>query len=56
MDKDLLKGLLVMVLFTTLFWSLNLNFLKIPTSWLEIFGVLCMIVMSASYLYSKNKK
>jgi hypothetical protein len=56
MDNELLKGFLVMVLATTLFWSLNLNFLNINTSWLEIFGILCIIMMAISYFYSKRKK
>ena len=45
MNKDVIFGLVVMIFLTTLMWSLNLNFLLINTTWLEIFGVIVFIAL-----------
>ena len=56
MNKDILKGLIVLILLSTLTWSLNLNFNPaMKLSWLESFGSISLIFMiGAIFLTKKN--
>jgi hypothetical protein len=55
-NKENLKGLLALTLFTTLIWSLNINFGFFKVSWLEIFGAVSIGVMVGSVFYTFDKK
>lgn len=56
MNKDVIFGLVVMIFLTTLMWSLNLNFLLINTTWLEIFGVIVLIALVWASLVTNKKE
>ena len=55
-NKENLKGLLALTLFTTLIWSLNINFGFFKASWLELFGGISIGVMLGSVFYTFDKK
>lgn len=55
LNEEILKGFFALLLFTTLMWSLNINFGFIKVSWFEIFGVVCGVFMIASSFIGKNK-
>ena len=55
MNREIIQGLLLLILLTTFTWSLNLNFLVINTTWLEIFGVVTFIAIAFSAIYTNKK-
>jgi hypothetical protein len=55
MNKEILRGILVLILISTLTWSLNLNFKFVESTWLEIFGGTTLIFLLASIFIVKEK-
>ncbi len=56
MNKDIVKGIIVLTLLSTLIWSLNLNFNPtIQLSWLEAFGSISLIFMIGATFLTKQK-
>lgn len=54
MNKEILKGLISLILLSTLMWSLNLNFTIIDASWLEMFGGVALgFMLGATFLLKK---
>lgn len=57
MNNDILKGLVALVLLTTLLWSLNLNFGWGSASWLEIFGGVSIgFMVGSAFMHKKNNE
>jgi|TARA_B110000238_G_scaffold197900_1_gene241459 hypothetical protein len=55
MNTDILKGLLSLLLLTTLLWSLNLNFNITETNWLEMFGVTSLAFIVGAVFFTKKQ-
>jgi len=54
MNKEMLKGLIGLLILTTLIWSLNINFGIVKTSWLECFGAVSIGFMIGTIFYQKK--